>query len=204
MADLPIYPGTGDEPGDSAGEGGPGRGAGRGSGRSPKRPPIDARAVFDLADAIDPRYRVLVLLLAFVPGVRREGVRACRRRDVDLHHSLMRTYAREWDAGGGHAAPEKEPARWATLPAFLVDELSWHLDGYAQPGPDGYVFTGPEGGPLAPAHWHESFRKARDAVGLPEIQPHDLRQGRWEDHRPAGRDHPGDHGPARPPLPHRR
>lgn len=202
MANRLPSPNTGDDPGAYAGGGG----AWQDPGRGPEGAPIDAGAVLDLADAIDPRYRVLVLLLAFVPGVSREGIRACRRRDVDLLHSRMRTEVWEQDVGGGHvsAAPKNESARWSTLPAFLVGELSRHLDGYAQSGSDSYVFTGPEGGPLDPAHWHKSFRKAREAVGLPDIRPHDLRQGRGYDHRPVGCDHPGDNGPARPPLPDRR
>src|SRR5215207_6637294 len=133
MADLPPYPDTGDY----TGEGG-------GAERSPERPLIDTEAVFDLADAIDPRYRALILLIAFAPGVRREGVRACRRRHVDLLDARMQTEVQEQDTEGGHvaSAPKNESARWTTLPAFLVDELSRHLDRYAQPGPDSYVFTG--------------------------------------------------------------
>ncbi|MGH9036339.1 MAG: tyrosine-type recombinase/integrase, partial [Acidimicrobiia bacterium] len=73
------------------------------------------------------------------------------------------------------SAPKNDSARWTTLPAFLVEELSRHLDTYAQPGPDGYLFTGPKGGALAPVHWYKSFRLARKAIGMPDLHPHDLR-----------------------------
>lgn len=73
------------------------------------------------------------------------------------------------------SAPKNDSARWTTLPAFIVEELERHLDLYAQPGPDGYLFTGPKGGPLALVHWYKSFHQARDAIGMPELRPHDLR-----------------------------
>lgn len=145
--------------------------------RSPERPLIDTEAVFELADAIDPRYRALILLIAFGPGARKGEFRAYRRRHIDLLHARIRTEVQEQDTGEGlvASAPKNDSARWTTLPAFLLDELARHLDTYAQPGPDGYVFTGPKGGPIAPVHWYKNFRLAREAVGLPDLHPHDLR-----------------------------
>jgi integrase len=145
--------------------------------RSPERPLIDTEAVFDLADAIDDRYRALILLIAFGPGARKGEFRAYRRRHVDLLHARIRTEIQEQDTGAGlvASAPKNDSSRWTTLPEFLVNELVRHLDAYAQPGPDGYLFTGPKGGPIAPVHWYKSFRLAREAVGLPDLHPHDLR-----------------------------
>jgi integrase len=145
--------------------------------RSAERPLIDAEVVFDLADAIDPRYRALILLIAFGPGSRKGEFRAYRRRHVDLLHARIRTEIQEQDGDDGPvaSAPKNDSARWTSLPEFLVDELTAHLDTYAQPGPDGYVFTGPKGGPIAPVHWYKSFRVARAAIGMPELHPHDLR-----------------------------
>jgi len=104
-------------------------------------------------------------------------VRACRRRHVDLLHARIRTEIREQDGDNGPvaSAPKNDSARWTSLPEFLVDEVTHHLDTYAQPGPDGDVFTSPKGGPIAPVHWYQSFRLARAAVGMPELHPHDLR-----------------------------
>src|SRR6266851_1297096 len=150
---------------------------GAGVERSPERPLIDDDAVFELAEAIEPRYRALVLLVAFGPGSRKGEFRAYRRRHIDLLHSRIRTEIQEQQGHDGlvASAPKNDSSRWTTLPAFLVDELSHHLDTYAQPGPDGYVFTGPKGGPIAPVHWYNSFRRARDAIGMPDLHPHDLR-----------------------------
>jgi len=145
--------------------------------RSPERPLIDAEVVFELADAIDPRYRAMILLIAFGPGSRRGEVRAYRRHHIDLLHAQICTEVQEHTGVGGAvaSAPKNDSARWTSLPSFLIDELGRHLDTYAQPGPDGYVFTSPKGGPLAPVHWYKSFHAARAAVGMPELHPHDLR-----------------------------
>jgi hypothetical protein len=59
--------------------------------RSPERPLIDAEVVFDLADPTDPRYRALILLIAFGPGSRKGEFRAYRRHHVDLLHGRIRT-----------------------------------------------------------------------------------------------------------------
>ena len=93
--------------------------------RSAERPLIDTEAVFDLAEAIDPRYRALILLIAFGPGARKGEFRAYRRRHVDLLHARIRTEVQEQDSGGGlvASAAKNDSARWTTLPAFLVDEL---------------------------------------------------------------------------------
>jgi integrase len=61
------------------------------------------------------------------------------------------------------------------LPPFVVDALTEHLDRYSQPGADGYVFTGLAGGAMSRTHWYKSFDRARRAVGVPELHPHDLR-----------------------------
>lgn len=145
--------------------------------RSPERPFVEAETVFDLADAIDPRYRALILLIAFGPGSRRGEFRAYRRRHVDLERARIVTELQEQDTTEGvvTSRPKNDSARWTSLPAFLVEELRVHLDRYAQPGPDGYVFTGPKGGPISQVHWYNSFTAARTAVGVPEVHPHDLR-----------------------------
>lgn len=65
--------------------------------------------------------------------------------------------------------------RTLAIPAALVDDLRDHLDAYAQPGADVYVFTGHKGGPLAPHVLQEAWAKARAEVSLPSLHLHDLR-----------------------------
>jgi integrase len=170
--------------------------------RSTERPLIDAEVVFDLAEAIDPRYRALILVVAFGPGSRQGEFRAYRRRHVDLLHGRIRTEVQEQIGPEGPvaSAPKNDSARWTTLPPFVLDELRTHLDTYAQPGPEGYVFTGPTGGAIAPVHWYKSFRLAagdRDARAAPARPA--PRRGHLL--RPAGRHDQRDHGPTRPSIP---
>jgi integrase len=150
---------------------------GAGVERSAERPLADVATVFDLADAIDPRYRALILLIAFGPGSRRGELRAYRRRNVDLLHGRIRTETQEHDVPGGviTSAPKNDSSRWTALPPFVTEALSEHLDRYAQPGADGHLFTGPMGGPISSVHWYKSFDLARRAIGMPELHPHDLR-----------------------------
>jgi integrase len=150
---------------------------GAGVERSLERPLVDAETVFDLADAIDDRYRALILLIAFGPGSRRGEVRAYRRRHVDLLHGRILTELQEQVTPGGLVAdaPRNDSTRWTTLPPLVLDALAEHLDRYSQPVPDGFVFTGSVGGPISRPHWYKSFDRARRAVGRPELHPHDLR-----------------------------
>jgi integrase len=56
-----------------------------------------------------------------------------------------------------------------------VPNIRTHLAGYAQPGSDGYVFTGFRGDALAPHVLHDHWSKARTSLGLGHLHFHDLR-----------------------------
>jgi integrase len=150
---------------------------GAGVERSAERPLVDAETVFDLADGIDPRYKALILLIAFGPGSRRGEFRAYRRRHIDVLHGRILTEVQEQDTADGTitTGTKNEMSRWTTLPPFLLEALAAHLGQYAQPGRDGYVFTGPTGGPISRPHWYKSFDLARRTIGMPALHPHDLR-----------------------------
>lgn len=131
-----------------------------------------------LADAIHPRMRCAVLLAAFV-GLRKGELLGLRRGDIDLDgHEITIARQRQLDRHGTHlVGPPKTDAgrRTLAIPAALVADLRDHLDAYAQPGADGYVFTGHKGGPLAPHVLQDAWTKARAEVGLPGLHLHDLR-----------------------------
>jgi integrase len=57
--------------------------------RSPERRALTVRQVFDLADAIDPRYRALILLAVFA-SLRWGELAALRRTDIDLDAGTVR------------------------------------------------------------------------------------------------------------------
>jgi integrase len=61
------------------------------------------------------------------------------------------------------------------FPVEIVPELADHLDRFAAPGSDGLVFIGPKGGRLRRSNFREIWWRARNAVGMPELDFHDLR-----------------------------
>lgn len=54
------------------------------------------------------------------------------------------------------------------LPAFLHRELRWHLESYAEAGPDGLLFVGEKGAPFRRSTFGRKGRRAREIVGMPE------------------------------------
>ncbi len=122
--------------------------------------------------------RAAVLLAAFV-GLRKGELLGLQRGDIDLDtEEIAIERQRQLDRHGNHlVGPPKTEAgnRTLAIPSGLIDALRSHLDEYAQPGDDGYVFTGRQGGPLAPHVLHDAWSKARTEVGLPHLHFHDLR-----------------------------
>jgi integrase len=109
---------------------------------------LTASEVAALAEAITPRYRLLIYAAAYT-GLRAGELGALRRRDVDLLHGTLTVERALKDVGGRHIfGPTKTAkARRVGMPRFLVEMFTEHLaalDG----GPDALVFRSPEGGPL--------------------------------------------------------
>ncbi|MBK5223179.1 MAG: site-specific integrase [Acidimicrobiia bacterium] len=152
----------------------------KGAGIEPaeERPIPTVTQAQQLAEAIHLRMRCAVLLAAFV-GLRKGELLGLRRSDVDLdRNEITIAQQRQLDRHGNHlVGPPKTDAGRRTLavPAALADDLRAYLDGYAQPGADGYVFTGEKGGPLAPHVLQDAWAKARAEVRLPGLHFHDLR-----------------------------
>jgi integrase len=152
---------------------------GAGQDRSPERSGLTVRQVVGLADAIDPRYRALVLLAVF--GSLRWGeLAALRRCDIDLRTNTI-TVARsltELSGGGYHYGPPKSEAgkRRVVYPASIQPQLKAHLQRFVSAGEDTLVFTSPTGAPLR----HSNFRRrywlpALAKAGLSGMHFHDLR-----------------------------
>lgn len=101
-----------------------------------------------LAEAINPRYRLLIYTAAYT-GLRAGELGALRRRDVDLLHGFLNVERGLKDISGQLVfGPTKTAkARRVALPKFLVAMLSDHLDAL-EGGPDALVFRSPDGGPL--------------------------------------------------------
>lgn len=150
---------------------------GAGQEKSPERPVLTIAQVYVLAEAVDQRYRLLVLLGTF--GSLRWGeLAALSSRHIDLDAGMVRVeHSLTELPGGGYAfGPPKSDAgqRVVPIPDVIVPELRWHLSCFAGQGDDGLVFTSPTGTPLR----HGNFRRrdwlrAIETVGLPDIHFHD-------------------------------
>lgn len=134
--------------------------------------------VFALADAVDPRYRALVLLAAFC-GLRKGELLGLRRMDVDLLHRMIdvRCQRQESRSGEQLIGPPKTAAgrRSLAIPEEVVPALEVHLGTWAAPGPEGLLFVGEHGRGVRSGVWQRDWDRARRSVGLPGLHLHDLR-----------------------------
>jgi integrase len=130
-----------------------------------------------LADLIDERYRAFILVGAY-GGLRFGELAGLRRGRVDLLKGTVTVAEIVVEVKGHHVwGPPKTRAgrRTVPLPRFVVDELTWHLQGVDDP--EALVFPSPAGsGPLRASLfrrriWHPAVSKA----GLDGLTPHGLR-----------------------------
>ncbi|MGB5168950.1 MAG: site-specific integrase [Acidimicrobiia bacterium] len=133
--------------------------------------------VAEVADAIDSPYRVLVLAAAYT-GCRFGELAGLRTHRLDLAGRSLTVAESLSDVNGhlGLTQPKTAAARrQIALPKLLTDELAQHLTQHP-PGPEGFVFSAPEGGPLR----RRNFRRrvwlpaVEASVGQP-LRFHDLR-----------------------------
>ncbi|MGI8663244.1 MAG: site-specific integrase [Acidimicrobiales bacterium] len=143
-----------------------------------ERPIPTIPQVYELADAIEPRFRAAVLLAAF-GGLRRGELLALRRRDVNvLHRTVSVELQRQQGAHGEDlVGPPKTAAgrRTFVLPSEVVKEIELHLVRFGGAGADGLVFTGAKGGFIRPHVLQKHWAAARIAVGVEHLHFHDLR-----------------------------
>ncbi|WP_406095193.1 tyrosine-type recombinase/integrase [Streptomyces sp. NBC_01013] len=153
------------------------RGAGKES--SAERQIATVAQVDALADALGPRWRLMVYLGAYGP-MRPEEQAELRRKDVDLDEMTIRVRMAAPELTTGRRAPgdTKSDAgkRVVVLPAFLRTDLRRHLDWYAEKGADGLLFVGEKGKPFRRSTFGRQWRRARALVGMPEgFRFYDLR-----------------------------
>ena len=138
--------------------------------RSPERPLPTGDEVWKLADAIEPRFRALILVAAFV-GLRRGELAALRRSDIDIEHRVIHVERQTVEVGGTIIeGPPKSAAgvRTVAMPPVLVSELVDHLDTFVDANPHALVFTGARGAQLRGASFNnQAFDKARKKIGRP-------------------------------------
>jgi integrase len=136
---------------------------------------LTADQVGDLADAITPRFRALILTAAYA-GMRAGELTALKRRRVNLQAGAIDVVEAMGEVGGVLVTGPTKTGKRRTLrvPPFLVDVLAQQMAEY--PSSD-YLFTATEGGPVRHRNFSaRHFRPAVERAGLPdELRFHDLR-----------------------------
>ncbi len=151
---------------------------GAGQEKAPERPIASIPQVFEIADTIEPRFRAMVLVGAFV-GLRLGEMLALTRERIDLLHGRIKVVEQyqELKDGTHILGPPKSDAgiRTVAIPAMLKPELEAHLATYAAPGKKGLVFCGANGQPLRRATWYSAWNRTMTELGIEGMKPHDLR-----------------------------
>ncbi len=146
--------------------------------RARERPVATVAQVSALADAILPRFRVLVLLAAWC-GLRRGELLALQRGDLDLERGTVRVERSMQQLIHGElvVGPPNSDAgqRVVAVPPHLMPELRDHLEHFAGLGDHALVFTGEKGGPVRPHVLQKAWEQARQPLGLGDFHFHDLR-----------------------------
>ncbi|WP_018092388.1 MULTISPECIES: tyrosine-type recombinase/integrase [unclassified Streptomyces] len=153
------------------------RGAGKESAAERQIATVDQ--VDALANALGPRWRLMVFLGAYGP-MRPEEQAELRRKDVDLDAMTIHVRMAAPELTTGRRAPGDTKSnagkRLVVLSAFLRTDVRRHLDWYAEKGPDGLLFVGEKGKPFRRSTFGRKWRKARAKVGLPDdFRFYDLR-----------------------------
>ncbi|HEU5476141.1 MAG TPA: tyrosine-type recombinase/integrase [Actinophytocola sp.] len=145
---------------------------------SPERPTATIEQALAAADAMQPRYRLMVLLATFA-SLRFAKMVGLQRGDFDLDAGLVYVRRQAVQTNGGKivvTGPKSEAGkRRVVVPAFLVPEIRTHLRTYVKPGDEAWVFLGPKGARPTRNNFHKVWNKARTAAGIPSLHLHDLR-----------------------------
>ncbi len=151
---------------------------GAGQERSPERPLIEPADVLRLAEAIEPRFRALVLVAA-VGGLRVGELLGLQRRHVDLAEATVRVEQQAIELFDGTriiTGPKTDAGRrTVAVPEFVSIALGEQLERFTAAEPDAWVFVGQRGEPSRRITLQRSWTAAREATGTTHITLHDLR-----------------------------
>jgi integrase len=151
---------------------------GAGIERADERPTATVGEVAALADAVPPRFRLLVQLAAWC-SLRLGELAALTRADVDLLHgtiAVTKNRQRLDDGSSVVVLPKTDAGRrTVTVPPPLMPDVADHLEQYVAPEADALVFTGERGAPLDRTRFNRIWRGPRVKVGRPDLRFHDLR-----------------------------
>ncbi len=142
-----------------------------------ERPVATLEQVMVLADAIDPRYRLLVLL-AVLASLRWGELVGLRKTDFDLVDGLVRIERSVVLIGAEQVVKKPKTAAGVRTVAFsmwLVPVIEAHFRDYSDQETGGAVFVGPYGKTPARPNFSPIWRRAITTAGLPGLHLHDLR-----------------------------
>jgi len=133
---------------------------------------------WNLAEAIHPRFRAMVLLAVF-GGMRFGELCALRRMHIipERNQVAVRQTLVEISGRISFGEPKtKSSVRVVTVPRSIMDELVKHMDEFVGTGADSLLFTGQKGVPIQ-KHWFSRhyWKPATDAAGVEGLRFHDLR-----------------------------
>jgi integrase len=127
-----------------------------------------------IAAAMPEPYDLLVRVLGTL-GLRWGEAAALRRRGVDLLHRRLRIEESLSEVSGRvSVGPTKNHAtRSVPLPPSLAEAFERHLEEHVGTGPNDFVFTGPQGGPLRhSAFYSRVWRPTLRRLELPAVGIH--------------------------------
>ena len=141
---------------------------GAGEEHSPERPVLTLPALLRLLDCVQPRYRAMLLLATFA-SLRFGELAALQRSNLDLDGCVVQVVRSTAQMNDGRLI-EQEPKsracrRTVAFPREIVGELHWHLECFAEAGPDGLVFVGPKGGRLRRSNFRDLWLVALNDAG---------------------------------------
>ncbi len=138
--------------------------------KAAERPTATLVQVFAIAEAIQPRYRLMVLPATFAQ-LRFGELVALRRHSVDLDAMELRVRraTAEMEDGSQVDDDPKSDAgkRPISLPRGLRADLDHHLEHFAQAGHAGRLFIEPQGGVPRRRNFNRIWKATLRAAGLP-------------------------------------
>jgi integrase len=151
---------------------------GAGVERAKERPVITVAQVWALAEAIEPRFKLMVLLAGFM-GLRKGELFGLTRERVDLMHRTISIVEQRQQLRDGTVltGPPKTEAgvRTLAIPESLLAEVESHLERFVPTASESLLFYGEKGGPLRVHVFQAKWDAARSSVDLEHLHFHDLR-----------------------------